>query len=235
VFRKILRFLVSLVMLSGSAAFAADCVNGNNAAGNCTVPSGITSINVSLLGGGGGGYPYRVTAGGGRGGGGGGYCAFTLTVTPGMTLAVGSAGTGGAGGSGNGFVGYTAGADGLSASITYSGVAYSAPGGGRGLAGIGGSGGSAFTTCSGTAGAAGDNTGAGGAAGIAGTAGRGGATGTLASTLGEPGSSGYVNLSWGSAPGAPTMVLVPTLSEWALILFGALMAGAMVWYQRRRV
>ena len=28
---------------------------------------------------------------------------------------------------------------------------------------------------------------------------------------------------------------IPTLSEWALILFGSLMAGAMVWYQRRRV
>ena len=28
---------------------------------------------------------------------------------------------------------------------------------------------------------------------------------------------------------------VPTLSEWALILFGSLMAGAIVWYQRRRV
>ena len=28
---------------------------------------------------------------------------------------------------------------------------------------------------------------------------------------------------------------VPTLSEWALILFGSLMAGTMVWYQRRRV
>ena len=30
------------------------------------------------------------------------------------------------------------------------------------------------------------------------------------------------------------VVPIPTLSEWALILFGTLMAGAMVWYQRRR-
>ena len=28
---------------------------------------------------------------------------------------------------------------------------------------------------------------------------------------------------------------VPTLSKWSLLLFGTLMAGAMVWYQRRRV
>ena len=39
----------------------------------------------------------------------------------------------------------------------------------------------------------------------------------------------------GGGGGAPAPNPVPTLSEWALILFGTLMAGAMVWYQRRRV
>ena len=57
--------------------------------------------------------------------------------------------------------------------------------------------------------------------------------GTYTWTWGAGGNADSFVLNIGAAP--PPASPVPTLSEWALILFGSLMAGAMVWYQRRRV
>ena len=64
-----------------------------------TVPTGVTSVNVLVVGGGGGsGATDLVTGGGGGGGGGGGVLCRTLSVTPGasITVTVGSGGIAGA-------------------------------------------------------------------------------------------------------------------------------------------
>jgi len=62
-----------------------------------TVPAGVTSAKVRVIGGGGGGGG-NTTQGGGGGGGGGGYAEMVVSVTPGQTIAI-TVGSGGAGGS----------------------------------------------------------------------------------------------------------------------------------------
>lgn len=73
-------------------AMAADCVNGINAAGSCTVPTGVTSMTFEVWGGGGGGGSrdkgWDGLPSSGSGGGGGSYCKATLAVSPGSSLVV---------------------------------------------------------------------------------------------------------------------------------------------------
>ncbi len=65
--------------------------------GNWTVPIGVTSVRVLLVGGGGGGGGGHTATYQGGGGGGGAIVAADLKVTPGASLAY-SVGGGGAGG-----------------------------------------------------------------------------------------------------------------------------------------
>ncbi len=92
VFPKRTACIAASALLSVSA-FAADCVNGVNPTGNCTVPTGVTSITIEAWGGGGGGSGSFF----GGGGGGGSYCKATFAVAPGAQLTV-TVGMGGAGG-----------------------------------------------------------------------------------------------------------------------------------------
>jgi hypothetical protein len=131
--------------------------------GTFIVPTGVTVINVEIIGAGGGGGGGGNNAGtGAPGGGGGGGAATKLyfpnySVTPGSTLTatVGALGTGGTGGN-NG----VSGGDSILASGTWSIVSQ---GGGSG--GAGGHGGGGFTV----GGNGGNSTGAGGTGGTTGT------------------------------------------------------------------
>ena len=121
-----------------------------------TVPSGVTNINVTLVGGGGGGALGSSDSGRGERGQGGQIVNSTLTVTPGSSISY-SIGTGGAGGTsaggGNGgsttFTGATTALGGLGGN-RYDGVASrdgmtannGGTGGGRDTNRTGGSGGS---------------------------------------------------------------------------------------------
>lgn len=78
-----------------------------NSSGTWTVPSGITTAYIILIGGGGGGGGHQGTSGAGGGGGAGAYAlAFITGITPGsnVSITVGSGGNGGGinGGGGNG-------------------------------------------------------------------------------------------------------------------------------------
>jgi hypothetical protein len=75
--------LAIVLLLASGLAAAADCVNGLNAAGFCTIPAGVTEVTVRAIGGGGGGgyLPAGQGAGGG-GGGGGAICSDTWSVVP---------------------------------------------------------------------------------------------------------------------------------------------------------
>lgn len=77
--------LLSVTM--ASHAFAADCTNGVNATGSCTVPVGVSSIVIEVWGGGGGGGANAEAFSGG-GGGGGSYCKNTFAVAAGTILNV---------------------------------------------------------------------------------------------------------------------------------------------------
>lgn len=84
-------------MISNTCNPTSLCSNGNPA--TFTVPAGVTSINVELVGGGGGGG-MGISGGSnnysGGGGGGGGFTSATVSVTPGSVFQV-TAGKGGAG------------------------------------------------------------------------------------------------------------------------------------------
>jgi hypothetical protein len=76
--------------------------------GTFTVPTGITAVKVTMVGGGGGGAAGAASAGNGAGGGAAGACMGWFTgLTPGGTIAVtvGAAGTGGTGAGGAGGAG----------------------------------------------------------------------------------------------------------------------------------
>lgn len=62
---------IQLLCLPGLAA-AADCFNGPNAGGICTVPAGVTQVTIHAIGGGGGGGRDFNSAANGSGAGGGG-------------------------------------------------------------------------------------------------------------------------------------------------------------------
>jgi hypothetical protein len=114
---------------------------------NWSVPAGITAADVLVVGGGGGGgaggynrnWPTTSRGGGGGGGGGGGQ-VVTQTLTglsaDSLTISVGAGGAGATTGGRNGSGwGGTNGRDGSSSSITRSGTATTAAGGGQGIGG----------------------------------------------------------------------------------------------------
>ncbi len=206
VFPKRTACIAASALLSVSA-FAADCVNGVNPTGNCTVPTGVTSITIEAWGGGGGGSGSFF----GGGGGGGSYCKATFAVVPGAQLTV-AVGMGGAGG-GHG----VSGTPGTPSSVMGTGVA--------GMQANAGSGGT--TDNAGSAGGAGGDTdacmaaravkwlgghgadgvppdggGGGGSATALGAGGNGsGATGGTGEGAGGNGSTGVNNGAPGQVPG----------------------------------
>lgn len=76
------------------SAVAADCINGENFNGTCTIPANVTSLSIDAWGGGGAGSQRGGNGPEGTGGNGGSYCASTFNVTPGATMNV-VIGTGG--------------------------------------------------------------------------------------------------------------------------------------------
>lgn len=114
-----------------------------NATCNWTVPVGVTSMDVLVVGGGGGGGTLF-----GGGGGGGGVVDTRTTVTEGDQLTV-TIGAGGAGGTGSTYLTLNSGTNGADSSITGNGISLVAKGGGGGARGgkdapngnVGGSGG----------------------------------------------------------------------------------------------
>ena len=139
-----------------------------------TVPLGISTINVEILGGGGGGGGGHGTNGGGCGnsahvggrGGGGEKKTFTQAVTGGQSISF-IVGTGGAGGGGN-----TNGSNGVATVF----LSTNARGGGGGIRGTGDGKGASGTDYGG---------------------GNGGLGGAAKGGLGTAGKSGYVKISWG--------------------------------------
>ncbi|HMK46865.1 MAG TPA: hypothetical protein VK436_09585 [Methanocella sp.] len=173
-----------------------------------TVPAGLTSLNVTLIGGGGGGgggnYGASMYQYGGSGGGGGsGYMTTktNLAVTPGQAITV-TVGAGGAGGapvySGNGNGGGTGGTSSFGMANTASGGGGGSGGadskdtGGTGLGGVGGTG-----YNNGTAGGNGPSSSAGGAGGAGYLGyGAGGTGGSSSPTNGSSGMSGAVLITY---------------------------------------
>ncbi|MDF1485603.1 IPTL-CTERM sorting domain-containing protein [Ramlibacter sp. H39-3-26] len=142
VFPKRTACIAASALLSVSA-FAADCINGVNPAGVCTVPAGAGSVTIEAWGGGGGGGGGdNVTLFGGGGGGGGSYCKATFAVAPGtpLTVAVGFGAPGG--------LVLASGAVGMPSSVTGAGVVGMVANAGSGgiTGGAGGAGGDA-TAC----------------------------------------------------------------------------------------
>jgi len=159
-----------------------------SSSGQFTVPPGVTSISVSVLGGGGGGGGGHVNCSNsshsGGAGGGGASASGSHLVTPGQRISftVGAGGAGGAGGSSGGSGG------------TSSILGTSAAGGGGGAPGTGNG-----------RGASGNNLGGG----------NGGTGGAWKGGAGTAGGSGRVTISWGAAfiPGTPGVAARPTVTE----------------------
>lgn len=150
-----------------------------------TVPAGVTSINVTAIGGGGGGGGMWGASAGATGGA-GAVVKSTLGVTPGQVLMLVVGGGGGAGASGPGSGGfYTCGGGGGGGGSTDVDAATSNPI----IAGGGGGGGSCTEQT------------AGGSAGAAGGAGNAGVTNSTSATTGGSGGSGGI----GGAGGTGTM------------------------------
>ena len=215
---RYLAILIGAFSVSGQtyAIPVLDCVIGTPytavGAGSCSVPAGVTSINVVAKGAGGG------SGDNGELGGNGGVVTVTLTVTPGQVLSfsVGGGGSkgvgpykgGGGGGSTNIDAGTAnqiiAGGGGGGGGGSSSGTAYkggdgngsagstaSTQGGGvGGNGGIGGAGGAAGGQIAGNAGGDG-NGGAGGASNGAGGAGVGTGTGGTTANSGGGGGGGF--------------------------------------------
>lgn len=184
-----MKLVCLLAMLAGTAAlsgqaYAADCVSGVAytaiGASTCTVPAGVTSINVVATGAGGGGGHTSHT------GGHGGVVTATLAVTPGQTLNlfVGAGGSGGA---------FNYGGGGGSSTNIDAGTAN------QFIAGGGGGGGGFF---SGNGGNGNGGNGSGSCAGSGGSAGAGGAGGSSYAPAGSAGSAG--NGGAGGASGSGT-------------------------------
>lgn len=177
--------LLMLCFVIGIVAHAQMTFNSN---GTFTVPAGVTSVEIEVVGAGGTGG-----SNGGGGGGGGGYAKGTFTVVPGATHAV-TIGTGGSG------ISTTVAGLGISATAGENGTFVANPGiGGGGAGGIGsggtvnrtgGTGGGGFWTYFGGGG--------GGAAGSTANGGTGGNTITWTGICQTPGGTGGVS---GGAPG----------------------------------
>ena len=71
-----LAVLAAGTLAACGTAWAADCANGSNAAGTCTVPPGMGTVTIEAWGGGGAGNGGPVSAGGG----GASYCKATYAV-----------------------------------------------------------------------------------------------------------------------------------------------------------
>ena len=189
--------------------------------GTWTVPTGITSIDLLLIGGGGGG----ASAGdGGAGGGGGSISRTSYAVTPGagISYSVGAGGAANSNGSDSTFGALTAGG-GQGCVSGQTGAAggtgdFAGGDGGDGSAGIAGGGGGGSGGRS-AAGNDGDDFGAGGAGGTAvtdggaggdgddgsgnpqaGAAPGGGGGGSGSMVAGGAGAVGYLQIDWSSAP-----------------------------------
>lgn len=188
--------------------------------GTFTIPSGITSLKVSVVGGGGGGGGGTVANSGGGGGSGGVAIKWLTGLTPGLTLAVaiGAIGTGNSGATGtNGNAAQVAsgtqtittvvangGGGGITGAVPGGGLPATVGtggdvnlGGGAGTTGqpainVGGTGGSSFFGGGGAAG--GPNTA--GAIALASGGGGGGAGGSVGNTAGGNGAAGIVIFEW---------------------------------------
>ena len=141
-------------LVPGEAVFTTTSTSSQNSI-SWTVPAGVTSISIALVGGGGGANACPGTSnfsGGGGGGGGLGY-RNNYAVTPGQTLyaLVGNAGAGGSSGTSSG----SAGGDSLFRTSLGSGTICGAGGGNGGVysqsGGVGGSGGTTRTSATSTA------------------------------------------------------------------------------------
>lgn len=112
-------------------------VEYSSGSGSWTIPSGVTSITVTVIGAGGGGSAgYNTGYGAGSGGGSGGYQVSSISVVAGNSLSF-SVGNGGAGGASNS----ASGSAGGTSSVTYSATTVSATGGSGASLTTGGSGG----------------------------------------------------------------------------------------------
>ena len=199
-----------------------------------TIPSGFTTIAITVSGGGGGGgsagtnsyyvtgtskggaNEYAITSGGagGAGGKGGKYIITISNATPGSTISVtvGNGGTGAPSRSSSNSNG-SAGAAGSSSSAAIAGVTYTATGGGGGAGGT-----KAVGATPGTAGSTGTSgTGGGtGGSGIGGVGGAGGTIGPLPPAVTIPaggnGASGTVTIEAYNSNG------VIARSEWANLI-----------------
>ncbi len=202
----------------GNGDGAASAGNGGNSGFTGSfggIGGGSTFAKTGRLGGGGaGGENTPSCAAGGNGvggGGGGGSCSASAGGTSSFLGGAGGASVVGAGGGGGG------GAAGA-AVFAFTGTVTLVNTGGIGFSATAGSGGTGANVCcsSATTGVTGANGSVGGAAYAA-----PGATinGTLLSAL----------------PGPPAPAPVPTMTEWAMILFGTILAGgAALYIQRRR-
>ena len=174
-----------LGVLTSAIASAQSTYTSN---GTFTVPAGVTSVNIEVVGAGGSGG-----GSGGGGGGGGGYASGTFTVVPGATHAI----TVGAGGSGT-----TTSVSGLGISATAGGNGGIVPNPNLGGGGTGGVGTGGTVNRTGGAGGGGFWTyfggGGGGAAGSTGDGGVGGNTVIFNGVCLTPGGDGGLS---GGAPG----------------------------------
>jgi hypothetical protein len=140
-------FLIVLigVMSFGHVAFADyNATSTLTVSGNFTVPLGVTSLNISIVGGGGGGAGGAFTYGGGGGGSGAAISNASMSVVPGQVIPF-IVGTGGAGGSSGSFA--ASGGNGSAGIASFFGALISANGGNGGIgATTGGGGGTGGTT-----------------------------------------------------------------------------------------
>lgn len=190
-------------------------INYTSGANSFTVPTGVTSINVTMWGGGGGGGGGGQSVTGGAGGG-GAYVTGTYSVTAGHTLTfnVGGAGAGGSitgigatsAGSGGGGGGFSDFVDNAASSTVLSLAAGGAGGGGGRVATAGGAAGAGGNTTTGTAGTTvGTGTGGGtattGTGGTAGTGSLGNGTAGASLTGGTGGQGSTTNTNGGGGAG----------------------------------
>lgn len=91
--QKSLAIAVVATFLSFSAA-AADCINGDNISGVCTVPVNVSAVTIEAWGAGGAGSARAGNGPNGNGGNGSSYCKASFIVSPGAMLSV-AVGTGG--------------------------------------------------------------------------------------------------------------------------------------------
>ena len=182
-----------------------------------TVPSGVTSLKVTMAGGGGGGSGGNNWGDyGTSGGGGGGYNEWVMSVTPGQIIN-GSIGGGGAGGAYGAYDGDPTAYGGNGGNTTFGTLIATGGQGGqyRIAGGVGGTpGGIAGGSSNGRGGDAGAGQGVGSASGGAGGLYGGGGSGghTSGNPPARPGAQGWIKIEWVST--LPTITSInPTSGE----------------------